>query len=353
MRIASRRIIPTRSSCLLVLLVFGLLELPSTGHAQSPPAPQSQETLAILNGTPITLAQLPPRALGELQQYRHKEYNLKKSALEFVINQKLLDAEATKKNMTVEQLVASYDREIPEPTAEEIEAYYKAHPEDYKDPLPEVSGRIHDMLRTPKVNDNRKKHIDELRAEAKITVLLESPRVTVAADPGRLQGEARATVEVIEFSDFQCPFCRRAQISVAELMKSYAGKVRYGYRDYPLIAQHSFAEKAAEASRCAEEQKKFWEYHDALFTNPPGLDGASLIEKARELHLDETAFRTCLESGRYSAAVSEDMASGLEAGVNAVPTFFVNGIPLEGTQSVNNLKKTIDEELARTAAEKQ
>jgi protein-disulfide isomerase len=139
---------------------------------------------------------------------------------------------------------------------------------------------------------------------------------------------------------------------VTDLLKNYQGKVRFAYRDYPLMAQHPAAEKAAEASRCAGEQKKYWEYYEALFADPPKLEPVSLLEKAKDLRLNEGAFKSCLESGRYGAAVSEDMASGTRAGVNSVPAFFVNGIFLEGVRSIANLQKTIDEELARTSAEK-
>ena len=188
--------------------------------------------------------------------------------------------------------------------------------------------------------------MSKLRAQHGVEVLLESPRVEVAFDPGRLNGSADAPVRIVEFSDFECPFCRSAEKTVQAILTKYAGKVSLAYRDFPLSSIHPGAQGAAEASRCAADQGKYWAYHDRLLSSP-SLDVVKLKELAREVSLDQAKFDACLDSGSKRAAVDSDAQQGRLAGVSGTPAFFINGIPLVGAQPAAAFEKIILEELAR------
>jgi protein-disulfide isomerase len=172
-------------------------------------------------------------------------------------------------------------------------------------------------------------------------------RVQVSADDDPIKGSADAPVTIIEFSDFQCPYCERFFTQTLPLIeKNYikTGKVRFVYRDFPL-SFHQYAQKAAEAAKCADEQGKYWEYHDKLFNNQNALDISSLVQYAKELTLNETRFNDCLNSGRMVTKVQQDLNDGLKYGISGTPTFFINGIELVGAQPYNVFEQVINGEL--------
>jgi protein-disulfide isomerase len=153
-------------------------------------------------------------------------------------------------------------------------------------------------------------------------------------------------VEVIEFSDFQCPFCMRANPTVEQVLKTYGDKIKFVYRHYPL-PNHPNARPAAEASACAEVQGKFWEYHDRLFANPTKLSDPDLKAQAAALGLDTAKFNACVDNHQQKPGVDADMAAGEAVGVTGTPAFFINGRSIEGAQPFESFKRVIDEELAR------
>jgi protein-disulfide isomerase len=153
----------------------------------------------------------------------------------------------------------------------------------------------------------------------------------VSADDDPFWGPADAPVTIIEFSDFQCPYCARfVTETLPQIKQTYEGKVRFVFRDYPLSQLHENAEKAAEAADCANEQGKFWEYHDKLFSNQSALDVASLKSYASQLGLDTGVFDQCLDSGKFAQEIQKDIQDGDSYGVQGTPAFFVNGRLVEG-----------------------
>ncbi|MEM5802063.1 MAG: DsbA family protein [Candidatus Aenigmatarchaeota archaeon] len=173
-------------------------------------------------------------------------------------------------------------------------------------------------------------------------------RIQVSPDDDPTKGSANAKVTMIEFSDFQCPFCARFWKDTLPLLEEEyikTGKLKFVYRDFPLDF-HQFAKKAAEAAECANEQNKFWEYHDKLFENQQALDITSLKRYAQELGLDTAKFNECLDSGKYANEVQKDVQDGMAYGVSGTPTFFINGIKVVGAQPYSVFKRIIDQELA-------
>jgi protein-disulfide isomerase len=207
---------------------------------------------------------------------------------------------------------------------------------------------IKDQLVQAMVNQQRRtsvqKVVEELRTAANLKIDLPAPRVEVAAT-GPARGPANAKVTIVEFSDFQCPYCSQAFGTIEELMQQYAGKVKLVFRQFPLPI-HPQAEKAAEASLCAADQGKFWEFHDLLFKNQRKLDLADLKAHAASAGLDATKFAQCLDSGEKKKLVDQDLEAGQAAGVNGTPAFFINGVFLNGALPLEEFKKVIDPELA-------
>ena len=149
---------------------------------------------------------------------------------------------------------------------------------------------------------------------------------------------------IVEFSDFQCPFCARAQPVIDRIMKEYPGKIRLVFRDYPL-AFHGNAERAAEAGHCADEQQKFWPLHDWIFQHQDELGEQQLSAAAATLQLDGKRFDACMMSHKYQEAVADNQAAGEKAGVSGTPAFFVNGVLLSGAQPFEKFQELIERHL--------
>ena len=173
------------------------------------------------------------------------------------------------------------------------------------------------------------------------------PAAVIGADDDPAKGSKDVPVTVIEFSDFQCPYCARFfQQTLPQIEEKYikTGEVRLVYRDFPL-GFHQYAQKAAEASECADEQGKFWQYHDELFENQNALDIASLKKYAEDLSLDTAKFNNCLDSGKMASEVQNDLNEGIKYGVSGTPTFFINGVALVGAQPFGAFEQIIEQEL--------
>lgn len=172
-------------------------------------------------------------------------------------------------------------------------------------------------------------------------------RFPVEAGESPALGPADAPVTLIEFSDYECPFCARWHKQVYQrLMQEYEGKIRFVYRDFPLENIHPNAVPAAIAAHCAGEQGAYFPFHDALFSYELGLNREAYVTYAQRLSLDVTAFQTCLDEARYAEKVQENLNYGLSLGVNSTPTFFVNGLIIIGAQPFEVFKQVIDKELA-------
>ncbi|VVB81415.1 Thioredoxin [uncultured archaeon] len=168
-------------------------------------------------------------------------------------------------------------------------------------------------------------------------------KADVSAENDAVKGEANAPVTIIEFSDYQCPFCGRVEASLKTVEEKYikTGKVKLVYRDFPL-GMHDKAQKAAEASECAHDQGKFWEYHDKMFANQNALDIFSLKQYAKDVGLDTDKFDKCLDSGEKASEIAKDVADANAAGVTGTPIFFINGVALRGAQPYNAFETAIE-----------
>tara|TARA_Y100000310_G_scaffold38326_1_gene35938 strand:+ start:11410 stop:12180 length:771 start_codon:yes stop_codon:yes gene_type:complete len=170
----------------------------------------------------------------------------------------------------------------------------------------------------------------------------------VDEDDDPVLGDKNAPVTIVSFEDYQCPFCKKAFDQTLPLLKKEyidTGKAKLVFRDYPL-GFHPEAGPAAEASECADDQGKFWEYHDELFNNQQSLGRDLYIKLAGDLGLDVDKFTQCIDNGDFKQEVQNDFSYGSQVGVSGTPTFFINGVKLVGAVPYQNFKQIIDAELS-------
>ncbi len=314
--------------------------------AQSPDPAKNQKPLAVIDGQPVSEDDLQPYVQGQLRPLREQEYQIKSKALDNLVNQKLLEAEAKKKGVTTDKLLEQeVDSKVAEPTDAEVNAVYLVQKAQLNRPFPEVKPQLTQALKQAKIQQARQDYSSRLREQAKVSILLSPPRTEVGFDPARVRGNPKAKVMVVEFSDFQCPYCSQVEATLKSVLAKHEGVVALAFRDMPIQQIHPQALMAAEAARCAGEQGKFWEYHDLLFGDQSSLDRNGLVAKAAKLHLDEKQFDACLTTEKYKAQIQQDSQDGMRAGVSGTPGFFINGIFLSGTQPEAIFEKAIQEQL--------
>jgi protein-disulfide isomerase len=279
-----------------------------------------------------------------------KLYEVRAQAAENLVAQRLLDAEAKKLGTDADALLEAEARKRLTVTDEEVQRFYDDNKQSFGDrPMDEMKAQIRQHLERRAAPEAARAYVDELRKAASVEILLDRPRTQVAA-AGPARGPADAPVTIIEFSDYQCPFCRRAEPTVKQVLDAYEGKVRFVFRHFPLDRIHPQARGASEAAACAAEQGKFWEYHAELFSGDGQLDRPALDAAAQKTGLDAAAFKTCVDERKTQALVEADVKDGEEAGVSGTPAFFINGIPLRGALPFEEFQKVIDEELAAKPA---
>jgi len=335
------------------VLLTSYLFLAAVCGAQSSTPAKSSPALATVEGQSITEEDLVPYVAGQLRPLREQEYQIKKKALDALINQKLVEAEAKKKGVTTEKLYEQeVDAKVPEPTDVELNAIYTVQKEQLSRPFEEVKSQLQQNLKRAKTQQARQEYSAHLREQAKVAVLLSPPRVQVGFDPARVRGNPKARVMIVEFSDFQCPYCSQVEATLKSVLAKHENTVALAFRDMPITQIHPFAEGAAEASRCAGEQGKFWEYHDLLFADQGKLDRNGLIANAAKLQLDAKQFETCISAEKYKAQIQQDNQDGMRAGVSGTPGFFINGIFMSGALPEAMFEKAIQEQLAASPAPK-
>jgi len=331
-------------------LIAGLvLLLPSVLTASSGAAP---DVVAEVDGAPITNEEIDNALGGPLRKLERQVYELKRQQIETVINDRLLAHEAAQRGMTVQSLLEGEVTAKAAPvTDQDVEAYYAANKTRLTRIQPEeLNARIRANLQNQRVVERRKAFLGVLRSRAQIAVHLVEPpvfRVDVSTDGAPFIGESDALVTIVEFSDFQCPYCKRVLPTLTQLRSRYGAKIRLVFRDFPLDSLHPLARRAAEAARCAHDQGKFWDYHDILFVNAPNASPPQLKEYADKVGLDGPRFEQCLSSGTHTAGVQKDLDEGLRLGVTGTPGFFINGQFLSGAQPLENFVRLIEEELRR------
>ena len=311
------------------------------------------DVVATVGPASITLAEIDDKALqqqaGSFGSMKLSQalYEARRGALDEMVGELLLDQEAKTRGI---DRTALTEREItpkisPVTEAEIVEWYETNKARIQGATLEQVRAAIRDFLTQQRTQAVRRTLIDRLKEKTAVHILLDPPRQVVATAGRPVKGPANAPIEMIEFSDFQCPFCLQANPTVTQVLKTYGDRIRFVYRHYPL-PNHANARPAAEAAECASEQDQFWPYHDKLFAKAGQLADSDLKQAAAEAGLDSERFSNCFESRKFTEQVDADIKAGNDAGVSATPTFFINGRLINGAQPFDVFKGVIEEELA-------
>lgn len=341
-----------------LLAATGLVLVASLGPAVCPASAQAAtgSEVARVGDRVVTLGEVDDAwnqsdAVTRMRMLQ-QVYDARRRALDLVIGDLLIEREADSRGVSREELLAAElpSRTLPV-TDEEVQLIYERNQNVLGGrPLEDVRSQVVAAIEQQRPMQALRQYMEELRADADDVAItlasLDPPRQQIAVladDPAR--GPSNAPILLVEFSDFECPFCQRATGTLDELFDRYQGQIRFVYKDYPL-PNHPNAFKAAEAGNCAHEQEMFWEFHDKMFGSQDALEVPALKEYASELGLDAAAFSACLDEGRHASRVQRDVEIGQEYGVSSTPTVFINGRPVLGAAPLETFDQIILEELS-------
>lgn len=306
----------------------------------------SNTPVAEINGVVITEKELNEKIDNRLTRIKSQIFDIQRQGITQIINDKLLAEAAKKQNLSVPALLKKeVNDKVGQVTDAEIEAFYNQNKAKFRGKsLDQVKANVQRQLFARKSSQYRNQLLDKLKDESNIKVFLSRPKIEVSADDDPFLGNKDAKVTIIEFTDYQCPFCARARPTIKKILDNYGDQVKYVLRDFPL-SFHPQAQKAAEAAQCAGDQDKYWEYSDKLWENIKALSVPDLKKYAGQLKLNQGEFDKCLDSNKYAAEVKKDMAAGSKAGVTGTPSFFINGQMLTGARPYEQFEEIIKEEI--------
>jgi len=335
-----------RTTIILTGLIFCVL----VSASWADDGDNDSKVVAEIGSQKITLGQVRQRQAARLLQGENTYYQAELDATSEVLDEELLTNEARRENLTVDKL---YDRQVKSrikiPTEAQLRFYYDTlgASQSFDELRQKISDRIV-LTQEKKLLGN---YVASLRAKEKGRILLQPPKLEVALGDAPVSGSKDAPVTMVEFADFECPYCRQTEPNLQKLREQFPDKLRIVYKNFPL-PMHSHAQKAAEAGACAAEQGKFWPYHDKLMEQtPPQLEVPQLKTLAASVKLDTARFDQCLDSGKEAAAVSHDLEQGKTLGITGTPSFFINGYFLSGAVQYDTLRDLVEQQLAPVPAQ--
>lgn len=340
-------------------LVFSVLALGGCSEADSAAGENAgvadvdqDKVLATVDGFPITMGDLGEELSDQLLEldygYRNRRYELIEAALDRAVRDRLLAVEAEARGISVRDLVAAEGGDAVEVTEEEVSTWYDQNQaalqgRSLEDLFPAIQQYLTEARQEAILNDVAR----EIREGKEVVVHLEPVRANLVVDDAPARGPVDAPITLVEFSDFECPYCRQLFTTLKRIEETYGDRIRIVYKQFPLVEIHPNSFKAAEASLCAKEQGRFWEMHDLMFTEQDKLTIEDLKEKAGRLGIDRLSFDNCLDSGRYAEQIRRDQREGSAYGVTGTPALFLNGVQLPGGAiPYEALEGFIEDELA-------
>jgi protein-disulfide isomerase len=323
-------------------VALGSFSVPAVGQDGS-------SVVAEIAGRKVTTSELQEKEAGKLLQAQYKYYLAERDALEQFIDDQLLEMQAKKESVTLDELFKRHiSVNVQEPTEDQLRFYYEGvqTDESYEAARSNIINTVH-QLRMKKARDT---YIAELRGEYGVVVELDQPSAKVEVGEAPRLGSENAPVQIVEFADYECPYCQKVNADLAKLREQFGNQVSLAYKDFPL-PMHPLAARAAEAARCAGAQGKFWEFHDSLFETKK-LHVSEMKQEARDLKLDGARFDQCLDSGEQIATVKKDAQEGQRLGLQGTPSFFINGHFMSGAVGYAKLRETVLQELSGVIAAK-
>jgi protein-disulfide isomerase len=331
----------------------------TAGPAARPTSGDASTIVARIGDQVVTAEEVDRLALtrdaGQFRGMRLRDalYESRRTALDSIVADRLIALEAARERQPAAAILERALKANMTPVTDaDVQAWYTANQGRLNGaPLASLSARIREGLEQERRDEAREKFVERLKARTPVSVLLPVPResIDVASDEPS-KGPAAAPIQIVMYSDYQCPYCASVEPTLAKVTEVYGNRVRIVFRDFPLTAIHPRAVAAATAAQCAHEQGRFWDYHARLFANQSQMSDDVLLKHATDLGLDVKAFSTCTTGERAASSVAADTASGEALGVSATPAFFVNGRFLSGARPYQHFERLIEEELKSAAA---
>ena len=328
---------------MLILCFSCVVCIPGFAQPSIDSASRGGTVLVEVDGAKLTLADLERKRPSGLFNARNSFYEAERKAVDEFVDDYLLERQAQREHLSVKELIEHHvNSTLPkDPSDEALRVYYEGL--DAVQPFEAVRDQILQHLRERRIAKLKTAYLQSLRTQASITMRLTPPRAAVGVQDAEIRGVSDARVTVVEFADYECPYCQQIQPALDRLEAEFKGKLSFAYKDVPL-PNHPHAQKAAEAAHCAGVQGKYWEYHDLLYKTKK-LDVAGLKENAHALGLNDSAFEKCLSSGEQSERVKAQLAEGQSLGLQGTPSFFINGRVFSGVLSYEQLSAVVEEEL--------
>jgi protein-disulfide isomerase len=311
--------------------------------------------VAKIGDAEITEDELIGDARSDIYELKKREYDLKMDRLNKLMEDKLIGAEAKKANMPTEKFISDKVVGKLSTSDSEFKAFVKEKkiPEEQLKEHPEYKQRITSYLENQKRQDKIQAYLAKLTKKAPVEVYFKKPtmkRVQIELGDAPVLGKKDAKVQIIAFSDFQCPYCSRGAETMHQVLKKYGSKVSYAFKNYPLPF-HERAQPAAEMAMCVRKvggDADFWKFHDLAFKNQDKLDNDNLVKFAKEAGANEAKAKECYDKGEFKEQIKKDSEYGNKVGVRSTPTFFINGQMVAGALPMEQFSEMIDDELAAT-----
>lgn len=326
---------------LLGSAVFGFGRDSQSGSTSDPAT-----ILAVVGDSVITEADVQAARPSEFLRARQQLHDVTSQVLDALIQEKLVRMEAEARGVEPQELLRTeVDSRVEDPSEERIQAFFEER--NLQGSMERLAPQIREYLRSQSRRALLDAFVADLESRYLVERHLEPLRMNVATEGFPSKGPRDAPVTLVEFSDFQCPYCLVFHNTLQKVEETYGDQVRFVYRHFPLASIHPQARDAALASLCADEQGEFWKMHDALFANQHALGRDQLKSTARDLGLDGDEFDECLDRDEYADVVASDVRAGQAVGVQGTPATFINGRFVNGAKPYEEVAEIIDEELAR------
>jgi protein-disulfide isomerase len=348
------RVWQTLALTLAVFIFSNVLISRENGNLSAANEQGTPALAAKVAGQSITVDELVQPMASRVYDLQEQIYRLERDRLDSLVAKMLLEKEAEKQGKPLPELVKEFAAtQAISVGDQEVDNYYaenRSRWTDWKGSEQDLMTQIRAYLQQQKMQQRILEYARSLGPKYGLEVYLKEPRSpTIQISIGKddpVFGPEKAPLTIVEFSDYQCPACRRNHEVVQELRQAYKDRVKWVFKDFPMPG-HKWAKGAALAARCAAEQGKFWQYQDLLFSSPEELSPDRLTQLARELGLQVERFSECVETAKFQPSIEKDIEEGKKFGLNTTPTFIINNRLLPGAPPSDRFKQIIDEELEK------
>ena len=312
------------------------------------PAMAADLPLFRFNGFDYNKSELPANLRSQLFELEQETHEKLQQLIDTAVLDIYLQEEAERSGKSIDELRKQL-LSVEEPDEIIVKEFYEANKQRIQAPFEQVRERLKQYMMQQQYQRRQSALLTEVKQKYPLEILVPAPiapRIEIATEGFPSKGDADAKVTIVEFADYQCPHCRKASFAVKQVMEKYADQVKLVYMDQPIINKRGLDSRTlSEGAVCADQQGKFWAYHDLVFQRQAELRPDSMPELVQQLELNQEAFQKCFEAAETKAKVAKSKAEALRIGVTSTPTFFVNGKLIVTDDVVTGLTEAIESAL--------